>query len=35
MEFYRPAELREIIAIPLFSDLVQCGFPVSVAAYVE
>ncbi|HAV1851671.1 TPA: SOS mutagenesis error-prone repair protein [Enterobacter hormaechei subsp. xiangfangensis] len=27
MEFIRPAELREIIALPLFSDLVQCGFP--------
>ncbi|MDR9934850.1 DNA polymerase V subunit UmuD, partial [Enterobacter cloacae subsp. dissolvens] len=27
MEFIRPTELREIIALPLFSDLVQCGFP--------
>ncbi|MBD4518407.1 DNA polymerase V subunit UmuD, partial [Xanthomonas citri pv. citri] len=27
MIFFRPAELREIVAIPLFSDLVQCGFP--------
>ena len=35
MEFYRPAELREIIAIPLFSDLVQCGFPSPAADYVE
>ena len=34
MEFYRPAELREIISLPLFSDLVQCGFP-SPADYVE
>lgn len=35
MEFFRPAELREIIAIPLFSDLVQCGFPSPAADYVE
>ncbi len=35
MEFYRPADLREIIAIPLFSDLVQCGSPSPAADYVE
>lgn len=35
MEFYRPADLREIIALPLFSDLVQCGFPSPAADYVE
>ena len=35
MEFLRPAELREIIGIPLFSDLVQCGFPSPAADYVE
>lgn len=35
MEFIRPAELREIIALPLFSDLVQCGFPSPAADYVE
>lgn len=35
MEFIRPAELREIISIPLFSDLVQCGFPSPAADYVE
>ena len=33
MEFYRPADLREIIAIPLFSDLVQCGSPSPAADY--
>lgn len=35
MEFFRPTELREIISIPLFSDLVQCGFPSPAADYVE
>ncbi|MFW7208699.1 MULTISPECIES: translesion error-prone DNA polymerase V autoproteolytic subunit [unclassified Enterobacter] len=35
MEFTRPAELREIITLPLFSDLVQCGFPSPAADYVE
>ncbi|KZR37863.1 DNA polymerase V subunit UmuD [Enterobacter asburiae] len=35
MEFIRPTELRVIIALPLFSDLVQCGFPSPAADYVE
>ncbi len=35
MEFIRPTELREIVAIPLYSDLVQCGFPSPAADYVE
>jgi DNA polymerase V len=35
MEFIRPTELREIISLPLFSDLVQCGFPSPAADYVE
>ena len=35
MIFFSPAELREIVAIPLFSDLVQCGFPSPAADYVE
>ncbi|EHN8826594.1 translesion error-prone DNA polymerase V autoproteolytic subunit [Enterobacter bugandensis] len=35
MEFIRPTELREIIDLPLFSDLVQCGFPSPAADYVE
>ncbi|MEP8604609.1 translesion error-prone DNA polymerase V autoproteolytic subunit [Enterobacter hormaechei] len=35
MEFIRPTELREIIALTLFSDLVQCGFPSPAADYVE
>ncbi|HFT1963519.1 TPA: translesion error-prone DNA polymerase V autoproteolytic subunit [Enterobacter ludwigii] len=35
MEFIRPAELREIIALSLFSDLVPCGFPSPAADYVE
>ena len=35
MEFIRPTELREIIVLPLFSDLVQCGFPSPAADYVE
>ncbi|MGK9174995.1 translesion error-prone DNA polymerase V autoproteolytic subunit [Yokenella regensburgei] len=35
MEFFRPAELHVVTAIPLFSDLVQCGFPSPAADYVE
>ena len=35
MMLYRPAELREVIALPLFSDLVQCGFPSPAQDYVE
>jgi DNA polymerase V len=35
MELFWPTELREIIALPLFSDLVQCGFPRPTADYVE
>ncbi|MGS2873305.1 translesion error-prone DNA polymerase V autoproteolytic subunit [Enterobacter huaxiensis] len=35
MIFSRPVELREIMAIPLFSDVVQCGFPSPAADYVE
>ncbi|MDM7065198.1 translesion error-prone DNA polymerase V autoproteolytic subunit [Enterobacter hormaechei] len=35
MEFIRPTELREIIALPLSSDLVQCAFPSQAADYVE
>ncbi|MCV3771409.1 translesion error-prone DNA polymerase V autoproteolytic subunit [Enterobacter sp. RD4-1-1] len=35
MEFIRPTELREIFTLPLFSDLVQCGFPSPAADYVE
>lgn len=27
MEFYQLSALREVIALPLFSDVVQCGFP--------
>ncbi|MCZ4151599.1 DNA polymerase V subunit UmuD, partial [Escherichia coli] len=35
MLFIKPAELREIITLPLFSDLVPCGFPSPAADYVE
>lgn len=35
MEFYQPAELRPISLLPLFSDLVQCGFPSPAQDYVE
>lgn len=35
MQFYSPTELREIVALPLFSDLVPCGFPSPAADYVE
>lgn len=35
MKFYSPAELRQIVALPLFSDLVPCGFPSPAQDYVE
>ncbi|MER5004909.1 hypothetical protein KDV29_11895 [Atlantibacter hermannii] len=35
MEFYTPAELRGIVALPLYGDLVHCGFPSPAADYVE
>lgn len=35
MKLYRPTELREITGLPLFSDLVQCGFPSPAQDYVE
>lgn len=35
MMFYSPAELRQIVGLPLFSDLVPCGFPSPAQDYVE
>ncbi len=35
MKFFSPTELREIVAIPLFSDPVKCGFPSPAQDYVE
>lgn len=35
MMFYSPADLRQIVAIPLFSDIVSCGFPSPAQDYVE
>ena len=35
MQFYTPIELRQIMLIPLYSDLVQCGFPSPAQDYVE
>lgn len=35
MKFYSPAELRQIVALPLFSDLVPCGFPSPAQDYIE
>ncbi|HDR2753147.1 TPA: translesion error-prone DNA polymerase V autoproteolytic subunit [Enterobacter asburiae] len=35
MQFYSPTEPRQIVTIPLFSDVVQCGFPSPAADYVE
>ncbi len=35
MEFYQLSALREVIALPLFSDVVQCGFPSPAQDYVE
>lgn len=35
MMFYSPTELRQRVALPLFSDLVPCGFPSPAQDYVE
>lgn len=36
MQFIKPADFpRAIVALPLFSDLVPCGFPSPAADYVE
>ena len=35
MLIMRPAELRAVVSIPLFSDPVHCGFPSPAADYVE
>lgn len=35
MQFFTPADLRQIVALPLFSDLVPCGFPSPAQDYVE
>ncbi len=35
MMFYSPAELRQIVGLPLFCDLVPCGFPSPAQDYVE
>ncbi|WES66503.1 translesion error-prone DNA polymerase V autoproteolytic subunit [Superficieibacter sp. HKU1] len=35
MMFIQPAELRPVVLLPLFSDLVQCGFPSPAQDYVE
>ncbi|EMH98121.1 DNA polymerase V subunit UmuD [Klebsiella pneumoniae RYC492] len=35
MQFYTPVELRQIMLLPLYSDLVQCGFPSPAQDYVE
>ena len=35
MEFLRPAEIRAIVALPLYIDRVPCGFPSPAQDYVE
>jgi len=35
MMLYKPAELREIVALPFFGYFVQCGFPSPAQDYVE
>ncbi|MBJ3816523.1 translesion error-prone DNA polymerase V autoproteolytic subunit [Shimwellia pseudoproteus] len=35
MAFITPADLRDIIPMPFFSDLVPCGFPSPAQDYVE
>ncbi|SQB40289.1 DNA polymerase V subunit UmuD [Citrobacter koseri] len=34
MQFFTPTDLRHV-ALPMFSDLVQCGFPSPAQDYVE
>lgn len=36
MQFIKPADFpRAVVALPMYSDLVQCGFPSPAADYVE
>lgn len=35
MQFFTPSELRQVVAIPLFGEMVQCGFPSPAQDYVE
>lgn len=35
MKFYKPAEIRAIIELPLFIERVPCGFPSPAQDYVE
>lgn len=35
MQFIKPADLREVVTLPLFSDFVPCGFPSPAQDYVE
>ena len=35
MQFYQPAEIRAILALPLFISRVPCGFPSPAQEYVE
>lgn len=35
MNFYKPAEIRAILELPLFIDRVPCGFPSPAQDYVE
>ena len=35
MQFFTPTELRQTVALPMFSDPVPCGFPSPAQDYVE
>ncbi len=35
MQFFTPGELRQIVALPMFSERVPCGFPSPAQDYVE
>lgn len=35
MQFFTPADLRQIVAFPMFNDLVPFGFPNTAQIYVE
>lgn len=35
MQFFTPTELRQNVALPMFNDLVPCGFPSPAQDYIE
>ncbi|MCS4269611.1 MULTISPECIES: translesion error-prone DNA polymerase V autoproteolytic subunit [Raoultella] len=35
MQFFTPTELHQIVVLPMFNDLVPCGFPSPAQDYIE